>query len=296
MLSKNNADLFQKAGSCFYEEVRTKDHKKWNEIQRFINCRYHQNITYVDKDLHKKLPNEFEQMLWELTVCDFLRNHRNITLLQRKSYASKNVSIPDLCFSLNGKRYFVECVTVGPGSCEKLSISLEDALGVAHLIPRDEYKKRFFYAIRSKIEIYKNQYRKNMQEDDGFIIAVSSGRIGLHINPNDPLIEKRFLYGESERIYNPTTGEILNIDSCKMDKKPNNCDDENNNGYFVDDEHKYLTSVLSSRDLAVCFSGSDLDLFGIPRPNEEFILSHNPFAINKLPEKILTVQDEHSKL
>ena len=289
-MSKN---LFQKKGEGFYEELRIGTHSKSFEIKNFINTKYEYNKEYLDADFPNRLRYEFESRLWELTICDYLRTNNSIYLLSRALYAVKNISFPDFCFIFDKKRFFIECVTVSSGSCKELSIPFKESLGIAHRSPREEYKERFCQAIDSKIIKYKEKYHKVMSELDGFIIAVSSGKIGQHIHPNDPFLELSCLHGLSERMYNAISGAILFIRSDKFNKKSNGSSSTIKTDYFVNDQYSYLTAVLYSRNLAVCFSGSELDLYGIPSPSTEFILSHSPNSKNKLDNSVFPVQKEY---
>lgn len=289
----NCINLFDKPGHDFYEEIRTESHVKHNEIKEFVNQRFEENKPFLDKDFKHKIKNEFESRLWELTVSDYLRTNENILLIPHNSYALKNSSAPDFCFEFNGKRFFVECVTVSAGSCVPLAIQLKNAIGIAHLSPRDEYQERFCFAIQSKIDKFKKSYNKIITSNDGFIIAVSSGKIGAHIHPLDILLDIRSLYGLSERNYDTHSGKISFTQSLEFPKKSNNSSSPIRTDYFTNNEHSYISAVLSSRKSAVSFSGSPLEILGIPSPNEEFILLHNPFASNKLQRCVLPVQQEY---
>jgi hypothetical protein len=291
-------DLFSYVGDGhdFYSDIQSGKHPKHTEIKRLLNSLFDSNKEYLDYDFHLKFPKEFERRLWELIFCDYLRVNSEIKLLPRTNYVRKDQSSPDFCFIYNEIRYFIEAVTISAGMSEELSISYKNALGTAHLSPRIQYVRRFTSAIKDKTEKYKSHYKSIIKEDDGYIIAVSSGLIDAWIHPLDPMLEFCCLYGFSERLYNAKLKMFYHNPQLIIKSKNGS---EIPTDYFCNTIHSYLSGVIFSNRMSVCFnqlSNVHNELLGVPSPSEEFILAHNPYAIIKIPQGIMPVREEVNEL
>lgn len=282
-----DTNLFATKGHNYlYSLIRERNNPKDQEAIAYWNKKYKKNRQYLDNDFIQKFPRETEARLWELTLADFLRTCPDIDLLENGSFGKKKESKPDFCFLHKNKRYFVEATTAHPGTYPELSIRLEDVLGSSCRIPREEYKIKICGKIKDKIELYNTNYHKIIQDEDGFIIAVSSSPIGMHLNPNDYLIELSCVFGLSERQYDMQNYSI-SFREERIIKNRNKKDIESD--YFIGDKHNYLSGVLFSRSLGL-FYPQYQDLKGVfPEFEEETIFAHNQYATNQLPIEALPI-------
>lgn len=179
---------------------------------------------------------------------------------------------------------------MNPGQYSELNVKLEDVLGSSCRVPREEYKEKICAALNNKIQRFNTGYKDIINENDGYIIAISSSPIGMHINPNDPLIEASCLFGLSERQYEPNTGKIYFNEEISIKKKNN--DNKIDTNYFVTLQYDFISGVLISRNLSIFYPKLEGLEKVIPELKDEGIYYHNPKAKNQLPRQALLLNNQ----
>ncbi|KTD65376.1 hypothetical protein [Legionella spiritensis] len=279
-----SVNLFNNPGrNPLYELTRTRNNPNDKQVIAYWNNKYSENAQYLDKKFVSEFPISTEACLWELTLSDFLKNSPNIELLEDKDFGRKNKSKPDFCFLVNNQRYFLEATIINPGEYPALNIELDEVLGSSCRIPREEYKEKICGAIDKKINAFNNGYKDIITDNDGYFIAISSSPIGIHLNPNDLLVEASCLFGLSERIYDPNTEMIYLAEEDAVKKKKSNSPLKTN--YFKKDEFNFLSGVLFSRRLCIFYPKLEGLEHAIPDIESECIYFHNPIAKNQLPRQ-----------
>lgn len=288
---RKDVNLFDKSGAnALYELIRTRNHPNDKQAIEYWNNLYNINSQYLDKKFVSEFPNSTEACLWELTLSKFLRSSPNIELLKDKDFGRKNKSKPDFCFLANNKKFYLEATIVNPGQYSELNVKLEDVLGSSCRVPREEYKEKICAALNNKIQRFNTGYKDIINENDGYIIAISSSPIGMHINPNDPLIEASCLFGLSERQYEPNTGKIYFNEEISIKKKNN--DNKIDTNYFVTLQYDFISGVLISRNLSIFYPKLEGLEKVIPELKDEGIYYHNPKAKNQLPRQALLLNNQ----
>ncbi|MBN9231777.1 MAG: hypothetical protein J0I93_13140 [Legionella sp.] len=288
---KKLVNLFNNVGlNSFYESIRTSNQSNNINAIDYWNERYYLNSQYLDIKFISEFSYSTEACLWELTLCDYLRRSPGIELLEYKAFGKKNKSKPDFCFLFQNKKYYLEATVVNPGEYSELNIKLEDLLGSSCRIPREEFKEKICAALNSKVQRYKTGYRDIFDEDDGFIIAISSSPIGMHINPNDPLIEASCLYGFSERQYYPDTDKVIINEELSISKKKNG--NRIDTDYFATEKYDFISGVLVSRELSIFYPKFENLKNIISELEDESVYYHNPKAKNPLPRQALSIKYE----
>jgi len=296
-------------GSTWYLEKKGAQDVQSLAEKAYWNSLYIKHANFLDDDFIIKFPEDPMARLWELTLCNFLDSHKpaGLEMVRLTGMESK----PDFCFSLDGKKFFLEATTSSPGSRPELNASLivkqkteHGTLYEAKSICIHEYNESFCSAIREKgITKYNSGYKKYMLNHSdacyyGFIIGVSTIKIPFYNHPRNIQNELGCLWGLGDTHYlvDPATKTMagpfipLQKDFKKQSNKQNSTISKN---FF--EENRHISAVLVSYEEVSFFPDADQHIpINWKNVKNEFCLIHNPFANVPLPRSILSVYKEYS--
>ncbi len=303
---KHRVKLFENDGTDeIYMHIKIGT-EKWHEpAQQYWQAQYEQYQRYLDSKFVKEIGMDFLSQIWELTLASYidqqLGNESGLV-----NHKIKDVSCPDFCFEIDGQKFYLEATTPKTGNCEDLNVTFEEIRGIARKTPVASYKERLCSAIREKGEnaYYGNDkksgYKDHMEENDGFIVAISMAKIPFFNQPIDYQVDLSCIFGLSSRkvpVIRDQTGQqymgaIYYDQELSFPKQASGKPIDTY--YFVDDKYSHISAILISHSGWVFFP--DADKYGTPLRWEEcrndYILVHNPFAKTPLPTGYFSVYRE----
>ena len=258
--------------------------KYWNQL-------YTKNQIFLDHDFSIELGNDFMGRLWELTISNYLQGLENKGVFLTQIMTQN--SSPDFCFQFKGEKFYVEAVTSGPGTVASLQIPLNESL-TSRTIPITKYKERITQALREKIikkyEGIKGDGYKEVIDDSGLIIALSSGKIEIPNHPYNINLDLSCLFGFSDPILNINDAAYEYVFTPHFKKtttgKPIST------RYFVDPQFSYVSGIIISHHAHVFYPEFD-ESCNWPKCRNDFILIHNPLARRPIPRGIFPVAIEY---
>ena len=299
---KQGVILFSDQGSDkFYEIFRVDKHPYCQPAKIYWQTLYEQHHLFLDKNFHSALRVETYDRLWELTLIEFLVQHRDKGL-EVISMSRNNISKPDFCFSVQGNKFYFEAACVGPGKAQAL---IEPFVNLkARNTPIAENMERFCSKIDEKgNKAYYEKYKKSMDENSGFILAISMAKIPFQNQTRNFNNELRCLFGMSAlkfQITHDSTGKGSmgnphHTEQKSFDKVTKKTDGDTpiKMDYFSNEEYSHISGILISYTDMVFFPGFD-QYFPINwnHCQNDYVFVHNPFAKRKLPVGFFNVLRE----
>jgi hypothetical protein len=281
-----------------YIDMKNEIYPYHKEAKNYLEDLYQQYSIYLDSNFASKLPHEFYSCVWELTLVNYLAQLKNngINLIE---LGEKNISKPDFCFVHRDKKFYVEATCPSANKKPNMNISLQEITGKARQVPITEYKECLSGAIREKgVNKYESGYKKYIEKDSGYILAISMAKIPFYHQPLRMDIDISCLFPISDT---KNSIELKSSDSkmgapyrIYQDKFPKSNGKSIDTNYFLDKKFDYISGVLISYFDCMLFSDiSAKYLVWNPGQNgNDFMLIHNPLARIQLPFDIFPVARE----
>lgn len=299
-------NLFSAQGSdVFYEDVRNEIYAWHHAAKIYWQELYEKYHVFVDSDFPSSFRADCFSRLWELTQANFIAAHRNagVKILRMKG---KNVSKPDFCFTLQDTIFYLEAVCASTGNIPALN---DQRTEVARCTPIAENMERLCTSIREKghTKYYGQEtcgYKCNVEENSGFIIAISLAKIpwinrtGNFQNdlrcifgmsaPMIPIIEDTKGQRSMGNPYHTAQQSFEKVTKKTNDPAPIKID------YFASDEYSHISAILISYTDCTFFPEIDqyLPFINWRHCQNDYLLVHNPFAKVKLPVGFFNVLRE----
>lgn len=210
-----------------------------------------------------------------------------------------------LIFFYQGHQFYVEATCASPGIVDNypnINATMKEIEFKVRPIPISEYKERLTGAIKTKLDKYNSSYKNNIEENTGFIIAISMAKIDFFNQPHLPNVDISCVFPCSENMTIPIYPDLKSNEHIgepyheykENFKKRNSVDDvEIYTDYFSSNDYSYISAILISHDGHAFFP--DADKHGIIRWGKcrnDFFLIRNPFADIPLPDNLFSVYRE----
>lgn len=303
--------LFAEAnGSALYNFCKSNNAAWLQQAREYWDGKFAELHSFLDYGFEKKFTTQTISCLWEMTMASFFQKH----LVQHATKKCPSAN-PDFLININGKKYYVECVSTTAGQEDNypylntelpkgFAISRDASVGVA------EYKQRLISAFREKavckfdptlcdIEGHADKHKSGYRGyigNNGFIVAISSADIMVFNKPNNFLddlacffssrIDEAVTFGleptvkaQLSTVYHEHPPTPFKISGGKdIDLVVN---------WFLDPAYGHVSAVIISNCWQIFYP--DMDLHEPYSCNwsshckNDFLLIHNPFAQFPLP-------------
>lgn len=210
--------------------------------------------------------------IWEMYFTCQLKGH-NFQISCPKGNA------PDIKLEVDNKTIWIECTVISKG--ENAVSEYHD--GTVQELNDEDYILRITSAMKSKyIQIESHRKAGVIKDNDIVLIAINSGELMLtNVAQLDyPLIQKA-LYGVGQMTYNFTTEETKNLIRNEI---INSNDSLINTNLFTTNDYEYISGVIFSN-----WKTTEIE----KNLEDDFELTHNLFAKNKLPNSFFKMGIEY---
>lgn len=309
--NKKSKGLFAKSGTDELYKILQGETLEWHKAAKsYWQEKYDIHCHLLDKNFATELPKDTFGRLWELTQVDYLssHSHKRLRLIQM---VGKDISKPDFCFEVNGKRFYHETVCTSPGIRPELLVELATVSGKARRTPIPEYMESICSALREKAEMkyygkINNGYKAYMDSGSGLIIALSTSKIPFHNQANNFNIDLSCIFGMSPlkiplipgQDYSYHMGDpyhdFQSTFNKTTNKHPSNKPTPIKMDYFANDQFSHISAIILSHTGLVFFPSIDqfVDYCRWENCRNDYVLVHNPFASTPLPHGIIDVARE----
>jgi hypothetical protein len=267
-----------------FETIKSFDHPSAKRDKAFLEELWQQYRLYADTKFRTQIRESFQQSFWEMYL--------GVTLLENEHTIESKDSGPDFKIAnFKGKTIWIEATAPNRGVTEHKVPELNYGSDIAERYPEEEIILRLRSSIRAKFETADSTYRKGItkkliKKNDCYVIAINvKAAAALRHDITPPLIVKATLgIGHLAISFNKDPSkpsEPFITQRTSIEKGEKNV----TTNIFFDPEYKQLSAVISS----FVDPTNRPDNFG-----KNFILVHNPYASNPLPEGLFDHSEEIS--
>ncbi len=290
-MNENNSIFLQDNNNQWGGYKNIRDEEYYSEVRLCLEEMWKQYCPYADKQFKKELQKSevtFNQRIWEmyLTYSLLKAKHRII---------EKNLnSGPDVCIKYVNKKIWIEAVCPESGIDQKNSVpiincdpstNLESFNITAYTSSDSErqIKLRYLNSIDYKYKKILNYIeQKTIDCTDPIIIALNSANFQQE---NDLKLDMPIIYGLCYGL-NPNLACNLKGDQRIMKYEP----EEEIYKYKDNNLYEIVNSAIFKRNFYPHISAILFSYFRLSRSSKSnFILIHNPFAINPIRKKYIKI-------
>lgn len=266
------ADLFTDCTSATdlsYKNICLGESPISREIKLFCESLWAVYEEYADDHFLTEIRSQFYERYWEMYLT--------VKMLKSDFQLESENSGPDILINHEGEKIWIEAVTSTNGDpVNNLDVVPEIELGMAQTVPVD----RILLRLRSSIEAKSRkclEYIENttIRADEPYVIALNGAKLNFMIRTDEiPYILKAIL---------PIGNYFYNFDSEESGITHRGIitratGAEVSTNIFLDEEYNHISAILYSNTHAGNFNQESGD---------DFILIHNPKALNPLPINII---------
>lgn len=266
------ADLFTdctSASDLAYKNICLDESPISKEIKLFCESLWAVYEEYADDHFLTEIRSQFYERYWEMYLT--------VKMLESNFQLGSANSGPDILMNHEDEKIWIEAVTSGNGDpVHNPDVIPEIECGIAQTVPVD----RILLRLRSSIEEKSRkclEYIENstIEPDEPYVIALNGAKLNFMIRTDEiPYILKAIL---------PIGDYFYNFDSeesgiTHRDIITSETGAEVSTNIFLDDEYNHISAILYSNTHAGNFNQESGD---------DFILIHNPKAVNPLPINII---------
>lgn len=250
------------------------------EFRDELESIWEQYRPYADSSFPNEFKKQFSQRAWEL--------HLGSTLLNR-GYTLGNHSNtgPDFKIPYEDKNIWIEAIAVEKGDGQDRVPNIE--FGKAIDVPEKEMLLRLTAGLKEKYQKYLSYLKDNIVgQNDPFVIAIDRSPLE-HLDPQIPLILKclfaigyQVLFLKKEKTQTKTEGSTWSARE-KVNKISGN---EVEMLMFRNSSFEGISAII------YCAQNILISLRDPNRMGDNFIIVHNPFAKNPLPDSFFKFGEE----
>lgn len=264
-------DLFSNCESTedlAYINICSGSHRINREIKVFCELLWDKFEEHADTHFLIEFKQNFYERYWEMYLTS--------SLIDWEYSIESNSHGPDILIEHMDNKIWIEAVASGNGDPIINPDTIPDIeIGIGQLVPEEKIILRLRSSIESKSRVYHNYIRDSIIEnDEPYIIALNGAKLNFISNDDIPYILKAVL-PIGDYYYNFETEES---GITFRDRVIRESGTEIFTNIFLDDNYNHISAILYSNTHAGKFDeeiGSD------------FILIHNPKAINPVPINII---------
>ncbi len=248
-----------------YKNICLEKSEKQRKIKYFCESLWRKFNIYADNHFLSQIKRNFYNRYWEMYLT--------VTILEWGYTIESNSEGPDVLIKNKMNKIWIEAVTSGNGDTKDSVPKVK--MNITQVIPEEQMILRLRNSIEEKSKVYKKYIKDLIIEDkEPFVIALNGAKLNFMTDDDIPYILKALL--PIGNYYSNFKNETLSIGFRDKIVKKNGAEISTN--IFFDDKYKHISAILYSNVNAYDF---DKDL------GSDFILIHNPKAINPLPIDIL---------
>jgi hypothetical protein len=242
------------------------------EDRRFVESLWQMYQPYAGSDFRERFATQMQQHFWEMYLtCALLRQGKQVLLQPNPKKGRRG---PDVKVQESDQIIWLEATAVTHGTGANAVPRYECGPGkpiVAYDVPDEEMVLRYTSALKTKFEKYEGYDDTILAASDMCMIAISAGELDHRYTEMlyPRILHALFPIGNYAVTINTTTMETTQERHQYRDrirKIPTT--------FFATDAHAKISAVL--------FSYSDICNPPVVLGND-FVVVHNPFAINPLP-------------
>lgn len=272
-----------------YAIIKNSTNPKAIEVKKSLDKLWGWYSPFADALFKKEFQRDFHARFWEMYLtCTLLKN--KYTVDERTNGISKR---PDISISYDGLPIWIEAVTPSSGA-EKNPDRLIDTLegsNIGEVIFEDLPEEQIILRYRSAIEDKYKKYAEYLKDGiinakDCYIIAVNNSKFPKQLPDSDPplIVKSVFPIGHPSLKIDAKSGMLMESGYTLRGFVKKSTGIEITTNIFLDSRYSSLSGILFS----------NTDAVNCPdKPGSEFILVHNPLAINKLPKGFFSFGKEY---
>ncbi len=248
-----------------YKNICLGKSKSQKNIKQFCESLWDKYKNYADSHFLSEVQKHFHDRFWEMYLT--------VTLLEIGYLIESSDKGPDILINYKNNKIWIEAVNSSNGI--GLDIIPDVEFDAQQLVPEDKIILRLRTSIEIKLKAYERYACTSIiKVKEPYIIALNSAGLNFMTDDDIPYILKALL-PIGDYVYN-FKDEIMKIEFRDRIIKEKGSEVFTN--IFFNDRYKYISAIIYSNVSAHAFN-KDL--------GSDFILIHNPKAINPLPIDIL---------
>jgi hypothetical protein len=261
------------ASDLAYINIRNADSPPARLARDFTKELWETYEPYADKNFLQEIGTAFHERFWEMYLT--------CTLLEIGLSAECPKPGPDVLIKLDNKKIWIEATAPTSGALHNPDRVPDYQFGAAYEVPEEKLILRIRNAIQEKYQTKYFEYRKDiLKEDDVYMVAINCWQLPNAKSDRFPPIITRAVFpiGPLQVFLDKKTGDVVDTKYAYRPSIVRSSGTEIKTDIFLDTKFKYLSSVLYS-----CIdAGNPTKQLG-----DDFIVVHNPLAINPMPHKLL---------
>ncbi|QDU09061.1 hypothetical protein [Gimesia aquarii] len=261
------------------EFLSIRDSPDYEEIRDYINLLWSQFHTLADSHFINEIGKQFHRRYWEMYLACALKN-TGMDL-------SSEDSGPDLCVKNNESSIWVEAIAPTNGEGPD-AVPPPARNGIAEEVPEEQV----IFRLRNAIETKFGKYLKYLEEGTishsaPYIIAVNGNKIShAQITSRPSIIEKSvYPLGANIAVYSLKEKKLTNWEIEHRPEIIKKSKSTVTTTVFEDKKYEGISAIIYS-NTSVWNRKRDDSL------GEDFLLLHNPLALNPISNDWLKVGDE----
>ncbi len=248
-----------------YKNICLEKSEKQRKIKYFCESLWRKFNIYADNHFLSQIKRNFYDRYWEMYLT--------VTLLEWGYAIESNSKGPDVLIKNEMNKIWIEAVNSSNGT--SLDAIPDVKFDTMQLVPEDKIILRLQNSIETKLIAYERYAcRSIIKAKEPYVIALNSVALNFMTDDEIPYVLKALL-PIGDYVYN-FKDEIMKIEFRDRIIKEKGSEVFTN--IFFNDRYKYISAIIYSNVSAHAFN-KDL--------GSDFILIHNPKAINPLPIDIL---------
>ncbi len=248
-----------------YKNICLGKSKSQKNIKQFCESLWDKYKNYADSHFLSEIQKHFYDRFWEMYLT--------VTFLEIGYSIESSDKGPDILINYKNNKIWIEAVNSSNGI--GLDIIPDVEFDAQQLVPEDKIILRLRTSIEIKLKAYERYACTSIiKVKEPYIIALNSAGLNFMTDDDIPYILKALL-PIGDYVYN-FKDEIMKIEFRDRIIKEKGSEVFTN--IFFNDRYKYISAIIYS-NVSVHDFNADL--------GSDFILIHNPTAINPLPIDLL---------
>jgi hypothetical protein len=266
-----------------YRYLRSDDSPDACAGRLFAERLWSQYSPYADKHFLVEIMRDFHARFWEMYLtCALLEN----APAHGFSIDCPKPTGPDIVLSLNGRRVWIEAVTVTNGDPEKPDSVIEPNPDPKSTFPEQKIILRYTNAITEKHNKYL-KYCENgvVADDDAYIVAVNGFPLSYQwADAEMPRVLKAvFPIGALQFLLDKETSKITSTRHEFRPSIPKSTGKEVSTEIFANEHYRGISAIVHSYANAC---------MGLPM-GSDFLVIHNPYAAQPVARGLIVADREY---
>ncbi len=269
------------ASDEWYCDIR--DDPNFQNAKALVEALWERYERCADTNFRTEIQKNFNARFWEMYLACSLED-AGFTINCPKPG-------PDILIQYQGKKIWIEAIAPTSGEPEKPDSVPDVKIGEVQDVPDKEVILRIRSAIEEKYNNKYMQYRRDniVSENDIYVIAVNGSQMYFAKSdfPIPRIVRSVLPFGDLQLVLDRKTGEVRNKRYTYRPKIEKKTGSQVSTSIFLDTAYKDLSAVLYS-NVQVLRAPSMI--------GSDYIIVHNPLAINPLPKGLIRLGREYTAI